>query len=152
MENELNAEFLYEVQFDLDPSIIIPNIHGTRVIAPCTGGSFDGPKLSGKVLPGGADWLNIRSDGVGEIDVRVTLQTNDDALLYVTYHGYITKVMEVISRFSAGEEVKPDDYYFTITPYYETNAEQYQWLMQTVVVGKGYLRKGGVGYRIYAIK
>ena len=41
--------------------------HGIRSIVPVTGGSFEGPRLRGKVLPGGGDWLLLRPDGVLEL-------------------------------------------------------------------------------------
>src|SRR6516164_841417 len=31
--------------------------HGVRIIVPVTGGDFDGPRLRGRILPGGGDWL-----------------------------------------------------------------------------------------------
>src|SRR5260221_10863172 len=43
--------------------------HGTRVIAPITGGTFEGPRLRGRVLPGGGDWTLLRSDAVLELDL-----------------------------------------------------------------------------------
>src|SRR2546426_12350333 len=54
--------------------------HGARVIAPITGGTFEGPRLRGWVLPGGGDWTLLRSDGVLELDLRITLETDDHAL------------------------------------------------------------------------
>ena len=61
--------------------------HGTRVTFPITGGSFEGDRLRGKVLPGGDDWTIKRSDGVVELDLRITLETDDGALIYMTFEG-----------------------------------------------------------------
>ena len=55
---------------------------GRRTIAPVSGGIFEGDRLSGEVLPGGADWVRFRSDGTMMIDVRLTLQTVDGASIY----------------------------------------------------------------------
>jgi hypothetical protein len=94
MPNEPQLEFLYEISAYLESPIAIgENPHGNRQIVPVTGGSFEGPRLKGKVLPGGGDWLLVRPDGVGELDVRATLQTDDGAFIYVTYRGYITKIL-----------------------------------------------------------
>jgi len=57
--------------------------HGTRTVVPVTGGDFEGPRLRGLVLPGGGDWLLLRSDGVLELDLRITLETDDGALITV---------------------------------------------------------------------
>src|SRR5207237_6896719 len=61
--------------------------HGRRSIVPVTGGEFEGPRLRGKVLPGGGDWLLMRSDGVLELDLRITLETDEHALVYMTFLG-----------------------------------------------------------------
>ena len=80
---ELNSEFLCELTATLgDMQEIRLTPHGVRMIAPITGGFVKGPKINGEVLVFGADWLLFRSDGVGEIDVRGTLQTDDGELIY----------------------------------------------------------------------
>ena len=45
-----------------------------RRIIPVTGGTFEGPAIHGKVLPGGADWQMITPDGIALIDARYTLK------------------------------------------------------------------------------
>jgi len=61
--------------------------HGTRVTAPIASGHFEGPRLRGTVLPGGGDWTLLRGDGVLELDLRLTLETNDGALIHMTSFG-----------------------------------------------------------------
>ena len=61
--------------------------HGTRVTFPITGGSFEGDRLRGKVLPGGDDWTIKRPDGVMDLDLRITLETDDGALVHMTFEG-----------------------------------------------------------------
>src|SRR5438034_715469 len=65
---------------------------GTRIIFPATGGTFAGPRLRGRLQPPGGDWLTLRADGTGKLDVRATFETDDGALILVTYHGYLTNV------------------------------------------------------------
>jgi hypothetical protein len=60
---------------------------GRRLIIPVVGGHVEGPKLRGKVLPGGTDWIMVRGDGSFHLDVRITLQTDDDHLIGMTYGG-----------------------------------------------------------------
>src|SRR5258706_12487830 len=60
---------------------------GTRVTAPIASGQFEGPRLRGKVLPGGGDWTLLRADGVLELDLRLTLETDDGALIHMTFEG-----------------------------------------------------------------
>jgi hypothetical protein len=93
---------------------------GERRIAEVTGGTFQGPRLNGRILPGGADWILVRSDGVTQLDVRVTLETNDGALIYLSYRGLRHGPPEVMEKLARGETVSPSDYYFRTTPVFET--------------------------------
>src|SRR5262245_63012108 len=94
--------------------------HGTRVIAPITSGSFEGPRLRGKVLSGGGDWTLLRGDGVLELDLRVTLETDDGALIQMTSFGLRHGPPDVMAALARGETVDPSTYYFRTTPRFET--------------------------------
>ncbi|HEV8192754.1 MAG TPA: DUF3237 domain-containing protein [Ktedonobacterales bacterium] len=124
MPTELRLEFLCEVSLEtVPPQAVGSTPQGKRQIVPITGGTFAGPHLSGKVLTGG-DWLLERSDGVRQLDARVTWQTDDGALLYVTYQGYRVKRQEALPPWLAGERVSPETYYHMFTVRFETRAEQ----------------------------
>ena len=102
----LRSEFLFEIRADLaEPEHIGDTPHGDRQIYYVTDGTFEGPKLKGKVRPGGGDWLVSRSDGVDELDVRATMETDDGALIYVSYRGLIHIPPEVAERLERGEAV-----------------------------------------------
>jgi hypothetical protein len=146
-------EFLYHLHADLGQPVQIGDVaRGQRMIVPVTAGTVEGSQINGKVLPGAADWLLIRTDGVGELDVRATIETNDGALLYLTYRGYVTNVPEIMPLWLQGQEVPRDSYYFAVTPYFETSSPQHAWLQRTVVVGTGSLVPGGVDYDVFAVK
>ena len=99
MQNEPRLKLLYTITAELGAPIAVgENPHGNRQIVPVTGGSFEGPHLKGTVLSGGGDWVVVRPDGVAELDVRQTLQTDDGALVYVTYRGYLSRFLEVVPR------------------------------------------------------
>lgn len=110
---------------------------GRRRIIPITGGRFEGERLSGRVLPGGADWQVIRPDGVADLDARYTLETGDGALIYVRNKGYRHGPEDVIRRLAAGEAVDPKLYYMRTTPWFETGDARYAWLNRIVCVGTG---------------
>ena len=110
---------------------------GRRRIIPITGGRFEGERLSGRVLPGGADWQVIRPDGVADLDARYTLETHDGALIYVRNKGYRHGPEDVIRRLAAGEAVDPKLYYMRTTPWFETGDARYAWLNRIVCVGTG---------------
>ena len=93
---------------------------GRRRIIPIQGGEFEGPRIRGQVLPFGADWMLIRPDGVVVIDVRATLQTDDDALIHMRYSGYRHGPTDVMQALADGEDVDPATYYFRIAVILET--------------------------------
>jgi hypothetical protein len=56
---------------------------GVRRIIPITGGTFEGPNIKGEVLPIGADWQTVRTDGDTELNARYLLKTNDGHMIQV---------------------------------------------------------------------
>ena len=111
--------------------------HGTRVIAPITSGTFEGPRLRGRVLPGGGDWTLLRSDGVLELDLRITLETDDGALISMTSFGLRHGPPEVLAALARGESVDPSTYYFRTAPRFETSAPQYEFLNRLIAIASG---------------
>ena len=126
--------------------------HGRRRVIAITGGSFRGERLSGRVLPGGADWQVIRADGVAELDARYTLETEDRALIYVRNFGYRHGPLDVIRRLTAGEPVDPSLYYMRTTPRFETGAEHYHWLNGLICVASGARRAAAVELEVFAVQ
>ena len=122
--------------------------HGARVIAPIASGTFEGPRLRGKVLPGGGDWTLLRSDGVLELDLRVTLETDDGALIYMTSFGLRHGPPETLAALARGEPVDPSTYYFRTTPRFETSAPQYAFLNRLIAIASGDRRPSGPIYPI----
>src|SRR5215813_3550450 len=117
--------------------------HGARSIVPVTGGDFGGPRLRGKVLPGGGDWLLLRSDGVLELDLRITLETDDHTLIHMSFQGLRHGPPDAIAALGRGELVDPASYYFRTLPRFETSAEAYAYLNRVIAVGIGQTRPDG---------
>jgi hypothetical protein len=124
---------------------------GTRVTAPVPSGHFEGPRLRGKVLPGGADWTLLRSDGVLELDLRLTLETDDGALLHMTSFGLRHGPPDVIAALGRGESVDPATYYFRTTPRFETGDPRYAFLNRLLAVSSGDRHATGPVYTIHEI-
>jgi Protein of unknown function (DUF3237) len=100
---------------------------GKRVTFSIVGGEFEGERLRGKVLPGGADWTVQRPDGAVELDLRVTLETDDGALVQMTFTG-----------------LRDDGHaYFHTLPRFETAAPKYAFLNRLLAVGTGEIRADG---------
>ena len=125
---------------------------GRRRIINITGGTFRGERLSGKVLPGGADWQVIRADGVADLDARYTLETSDGALIYVRNHGYRHGPAGVLKELSLGKDVDPSLYYMRTTPLFETGDARYAWLNRLICVGTGARRKSSVHLEIFEVQ
>ena len=126
----------------------VPN--GTRIIAPITSGTFDGPRLRGKVL-GGGDWTLSRSDAVLELDLRITLETDDGALIGMTSFGLRHGPPEVLAALARGESVDPSRYYFRTAPRFETSAPKYAVLNRLIAIASGDRHATGPIYTINEI-
>jgi hypothetical protein len=125
--------------------------HGTRAIMSISSGSFQGPRLRGRVLPGGGDWTLLRRDGVLELDLRVTLQTDDGALIHVASFGLRHGPPEVLAALGRGETVDPSAYYFRTTPRFETAHPKYSFLNRLLAVSTGDRRPAGPIYTIFEV-
>ena len=110
---------------------------GRRRIIPIVGGTFAGPAVRGKVLPGGADWQIVQPDGLAKLDTRYTLQTDSGALIYIQNAGLRHAAPEVVKKLLAGEAVDPSQVYFKTVPTFETSAPELQWLTRSIFVGTG---------------
>jgi hypothetical protein len=121
---------------------------GTRTTVPIASGHFEGPRLRGKVLPGGGDWTLLRGDGVLELDLRVTLETDDGALIHFASFGLRHGPPDVLAALARGERVDPAAYYFRMLPRFETAHPKYAFLNQIVAVGTGDRRPEGPTYAV----
>jgi Protein of unknown function (DUF3237) len=101
--------------------------HGRLSIFPIIGGSFEGERLRGRVLAGGGDWVTALADGTFELDLRATLETDDGALIHMTFTGV---------RDDAND-------YFRTLPRFETAAPKYAFLNRLLAVGIGEIRPDG---------
>jgi hypothetical protein len=124
---------------------------GRRRIIPITGGRVDGKRLQGTVLPGGADWQIVRSDGVADLDARYTVKTDDGALIYVNNRGLRHGPPEVLAQLARGEDVDPARYYMRTHPSFETGDARYAWLNRIVCVGTGGRRAASVELEIFEV-
>ncbi|HEV3191284.1 MAG TPA: DUF3237 domain-containing protein [Polyangiaceae bacterium] len=121
---------------------------GTRVTVPIADGHFEGPRLRGRVRPGGGDWTLLRGDGVLELDLRVTLETDDGAFIHMTSFGLRHGPADVIAALARGESVDPSAYYFRTTPRFETAHPKYEFLNRLLAVAAGDRRPTGPIYTV----
>ena len=148
----MNLEKLFRAEITLAPPQELGDTpRGRRRIIGITGGRFSGARLSGRVLPGGADWQVIRADGVADLDARYTLETEDGALIYVRNRGLRHGPPEVLRLLAAGEAVDPAHYYMRTTPLFETGDARYAWLNRIVCVATGARRPAAVELEIFQV-
>lgn len=137
---KLEYELLFKIDLSLELGVELGKTPvGKRVLYLAKGGTFEGPKLKGKVRAAGGDWV-LRLDSVTtKLDVRLLLETDDGQLISTTYSGIVRN--------------NPDGTtYWRITPLFETSSKKYAWLNYLVTVGVGKFGQGGVSYDVYAIK
>jgi hypothetical protein len=130
--------FAFEIAVEVHAPLDLGHTQaGHRRIIRIEGGRVTGPKLQGRILPGGADWQILRQDGTADLDARYTIQSDDGALIYVVNRGVRHGPAEVLDRLNRGERVDPASYYFRSAASFETSAPQHAWLTRAVVVGVG---------------
>ncbi|MFI6645791.1 DUF3237 domain-containing protein [Streptomyces sp. NPDC050504] len=148
----MNLTSLAAFEVRLDPVLDLGDSHlGRRRVINIVGGTFEGPRLSGVVLPGGADWQVLHPDGTASIDTRSTLRTHDGAHLYLSTNGIRHGSPEVIRRLNAGDPVDPAAYYFRLFCRFETGDERYRWLNRTLAVASAARTASTVRYEAYAL-
>jgi hypothetical protein len=147
-----SIQFLYTSVVELgQPLEVGRSPYGQRRSIPITGGRFSGPRLSGRVLPGGADWQVIRSDHVAEVDARYTLETDGGSLIHVCNRGLRHGPPDVMARLAGGLPVEPGQYYFRTMPIFETAAPSLAWLNRMVAVAAGERHADKVIITVYEV-
>lgn len=123
----------------------------SRRIMPICGGRFEGKRVSGRVLPGGADWVIIRPDGGLHLDVRLTLQTDQDELIYMTYSGRRNGPPELMDKISRSEDIPKGADYFRVAVQFETATPRLKWMNNIIGIGAGYRESIGPVYEVFEV-
>jgi hypothetical protein len=145
--------FAFEARVDVAPSEHVGNGVGDVLdFTPITGGTVDGPRLRGTVVPGGGDWSVRRGPTVCELDARYLIRADDGALVDIVNRGYYcTETPEEMARMEAGEELDAAEVYFRTSPVFRTDAPQHRWLAETVFVGLARDEAGQICIRFYEV-
>ena len=150
---EAQTRFAFEARVTVGtPLVIGDSAHGLRRVVPITGGTFEGPRLKGRVVPGGADWQVVRPDGVLAIEAKYTLQTHDGALIMVTNRGMRHGPKDVIDKLASGVAVDPRQYYFRTSAEFEAPSDgAYGWLNRAVFLGVAERNAGAAIIRFHEV-
>lgn len=132
----LAARHLFTLHVDLGPPLDIgPVPGGHRRVIPIIGGHFAGERLSGEVLPGGADWNLVRPDGTVYLWARYTLQADDGTLIMITNDGFQPGAPDTMARILAGQPIDMVHWYAKTRPTFEVAGDKYAFLNSRVFVG-----------------
>ena len=149
---DYRLEHIFSFSGTLKTEVIGPLPEGIRVNFYVTGGDVEGPMVKGQVLPVGGDWLTIRSDGIGILDVRATFQTHDGALIYATYSGVADLGADGYQKFL--QQDLPPSIPLRIVPTFHTAHPAYVWLnrIQCLGIGQADMARLEAKYDIYAVR
>jgi hypothetical protein len=131
----LPVEYLFTMRADTSGFKPIPDgPNGSRLLVTVTGGTVTGPRVNGTLLAGGGDWVTMRPDGTGQLDVRVTIETDDGAVILMCYSGILGADMVARSA-----------------PLFQVSHENYRWLNNVQAIGIGHPTRSDVTYDVYAV-
>lgn len=137
----LPVEFLFQLDVatgEPPPMLLEGAPHGSRMIVTASQGRFEGPRLSGRVVPGpGAEWATLRADGSIHADVRLVLETDDGARILMTYNGIALPEQGSLRVRTA--------------PLFQTGHPDYSWLNHVQAVGLGAPGGRGIVYDVYRV-
>src|SRR4051794_1130888 len=124
-----------------DPIFLPDTPKGTRIIIELTSLAFEGDRIRAKMKgAAGADWVLLSADGTASLDVRYAMETDDGAVIYVTYHGR--------GDFSGGPGSAP----VYSAPVFETGDARYAWMNKIQALAKGTVDGSTLTYEIYEVR
>ena len=145
-------EFLMRLSIDVGEIISMGwGPVGERRVVNLFGGIFEGPRIKGEVLPGGADWQILRADDVLDINARYTLKEQRGGLVQVVSQGYRHGPEEVMMALGRGEDVEAKKYFFRTIMRFETGAPELKWLNKTIAISTGKRQANRVVLNAYSL-
>ncbi len=129
----IQLEYAFQIRIDFKERVSFATPNGRRAYVPAISGVIEGPRLQGIVVPhSGADYA-----GNGRLNAHYMLQASDGAYIYINNTGYLYPL--------DGKPIDRNDpswggdreFYFRITPVFDTPVGPHDWLTRTVIVGTG---------------
>jgi hypothetical protein len=124
---------------------------GLRRVVPITGGTVSGPLMTGRILPGGADFQVIRTETETLAEARYVLESDRGEVVYVDNRALRTGSAEDIERLRRDLPVDPARIYFRSTPRFETEAPRLAGLTSHVFVGSGVRHPRAVAFDFFQV-
>ncbi len=148
----LSQEPIIHIEAELDaPQLFGATPYGERRVINILGGTVSGPRLRGRILPGGADWQIIRADGAADIFAKYSFQREGGGLVLVTSAGLRHGPPDVIRKLALGEPVPREAYYFRTCVRFETADPEAEWLNRVLMIAVGAREKMKVKLDLYEV-
>jgi hypothetical protein len=125
---------------------------GERRVIGILSGSVQGPRLQGRILPGGADWQLIRGDGVANISARYIIETDAGARILVSSDGLRHGPPDVMEGLARGDSVDSALYYFRTVMRFETADPAVAWLNRILALARGQRETRAVRLDVYEVE
>ena len=127
------------------PIVVGAGCAGTRRIVEVASIVVKGDRLSGEMVgAASADWILLGPEGTATIDARVTLRTDDGAIIFTQYNG------KMAADLSRGMTLPATGY---VAPRFETSDQRYAWLNRIQAVGKGTINEDfSLDYEWYEVR
>jgi hypothetical protein len=134
----LQTRYVFSLVIKIGAPILAGDFgHGVRRIIPILGGEVRGEGIKGTIFPCGADFQTIRPNGLTELEAKYAFEMDDGAIVYIENIGIRFGPKQLLDRIARGESVDPALIYFRSVPKFETGAEKYRWLMESLFIGVG---------------
>ena len=148
----LSAQPIFHIHAELAEILSFGHTpYGERRIINILGGRIEGARLSGRILPGGADWQIIRADGAADLRARYTIEADGGAHILVISDGLRHGPPDVMARLARGEDVDPGLYYFRTAMRFETADPSVEWLNRIIALGRGVREPRTVLIEVYEV-
>jgi hypothetical protein len=143
--------YLFDCDVRTERPLLMDTPFGSRMSVVVTGGSVDGPALTGRILPGGGDWGLRGTSDLARVEMRMTMATDNGELVLCDATGVIDMPDDAFERLHAGERLTADEVYFRVTPSFETGAPSLAWLNRVAAIGVGALAPTGALFQIFQV-
>jgi Protein of unknown function (DUF3237) len=145
-------EMTMRVVFAQPPQFVGAGPLGVRVVGGVAAGTVSGTRINGTIVGPGADWMLVGPDGFGRVDVRLQIETDDGAVVFLRYEGLIElNAVSSAALMDSTAETNWDDQYFRTTPRFEAGDERYAWLNRTTFVARGRVTRDGLEYEVFRV-
>ena len=148
----LSADAIFRIHAELAETVHLGSTpYGDRRVINILGGTVEGPRLSGRVLPGGADWQVVRADGAADIRARYTIESDRGARILVASDGLRHGPPEAIAALARGDTVDPSRYYFRTVMRFETSDPECDWLNRILALARGARERNAVRLDVFEV-